>query len=134
MRGGLYGETHGWAEEGGEMTRVLVCGGRHYNDAERIFDVLNSYDHDYDFSILIHGAAPGADSQAARWAEIGNLRTYAFPANWKKHGKAAGPMRNQRMIEEGKPDLVIAFAGGRGTADMVNRAKAAGIEVIEVAE
>jgi len=53
-------------------------------------------------------------------------------AKWSKHGRAAGPIRNQEMIDECKPDLVVAFPGGRGTADMVRRAKAAGIRVIEV--
>lgn len=54
-----------------------------------------------------------------------------FPADWRKYGKSAGPLRNQQMIDEGKPDLVVAFPGGTGTADMVRRAKAAGIRVIE---
>lgn len=55
-----------------------------------------------------------------------------FEADWHTHGRAAGPIRNRRMIEEGKPDLVVAFPGGRGTANMVNQARAAGIEVREV--
>lgn len=54
----------------------------------------------------------------------------AFPANWKKFGKAAGPLRNVKMIEEGKPDVVIAFPGGHGTANMVALAEASGIPVI----
>lgn len=114
------------------MTRVLVCGGRNYNDADRIFDVLNDYDRDFNFTVLIHGGASGADSHAARWAEIGNLKIHTFQANWKKYGKSAGPKRNQRMLDEGKPDLVIAFPGGVGTRDMVTRAKDAGVHVIEV--
>ena len=48
--------------------------------------------------------------------------------DWKKYGKKAGPLRNQQMLEEGKPDLVVAFPGGNGTADMVRRAKKANIE------
>jgi hypothetical protein len=51
-------------------------------------------------------------------------------ADWRKYGAAAGPIRNQRMLE-GPPDIVVAFAGGKGTADMVQRARAAGIAVIE---
>jgi predicted Rossmann-fold nucleotide-binding protein len=114
------------------MTRVLVCGGRNYSDEQRVFDVLNSYSHDYDFTMLIQGGAPGADRAATRWADIGMIPVMCFKPNWKKHGKAAGPIRNTRMIEEGKPDLVIAFPGGKGTANMVAQARAAGIEVIEV--
>jgi hypothetical protein len=53
---------------------------------------------------------------------------------YQEYGKGAGPRRNKQMIEEGNPDLVIAFPGGRGTADMINRARAAGVRVIEVQE
>ncbi len=113
--------------------RVLVCGGRDFNDDEKVFSILNNYDRDHDFTLVIHGAAKGADSAAGRWAQAnrgcGEMR---FPANWKKHGKAAGPIRNQRMIDEGQPDLVIAFPGGKGTRNMINAAKSAGIDVIEV--
>jgi len=52
-----------------------------------------------------------------------------FDAEWHRHGKRAGPIRNQRMLEEGQPDLIVAFPGGHGTADMVRRARQAGIEV-----
>jgi hypothetical protein len=52
-----------------------------------------------------------------------------YVAQWKKHGRAAGPIRNQRMLDKGKPDLVVAFPGGRGTADMIRRAERAGVPV-----
>jgi hypothetical protein len=56
-----------------------------------------------------------------------------FPADWEKYGKAAGPIRNQQILVEGKPDLVVAFQGGRGTANMVSRAQQAGVPVVEIA-
>lgn len=114
------------------MTRVLVCGGREFADAKRLFAVLDSYDADHDFSMVIEGAARGADTLARHWGEAKQIPVRSFPANWKRDGKAAGPKRNARMIEEGKPDLVIAFPGGVGTADCIRQARAAGIEVIEV--
>jgi len=115
------------------MTRVLVCGGRDFNNKEKVFSVLNSYDQDYDFTAVIHGAAKGADSAAGLWASSQqHIKEIRFPANWKKYGKAAGRIRNKRMLEEGKPDLVIAFPGGRGTFNMVMEARAAGIEVIDI--
>jgi hypothetical protein len=61
------------------------------------------------------------------------VREAAFPADWKRHGKSAGPLRNQEMLDAA-PDLVIAFPGGRGTADMVRRAKSVNVKVIEIAE
>jgi hypothetical protein len=56
----------------------------------------------------------------------------AHPADWFSHGKAAGPIRNQEMLAMEAPALVVAFPGGRGTADMVRRARKAGVDVLEV--
>lgn len=112
--------------------RVLVCGGRDYADWTKVQEVLNDMHAVYGISQVIHGAATGADSLADRWARQVSVEQTAFTADWLAHGKAAGPLRNQRMLDEGKPDLVIAFPGRRGTADMVRRARAAGVEVISV--
>lgn len=111
-----------------EALRVLVCGGRDYADAQNVAKTLATYP----IGALIQGGAAGADRLAKLWAMKHNVPLSEFKADWLKNGKAAGPIRNQRMLDEGKPDLVIAFPGGRGTADMVRRAKAAGIRVIEV--
>jgi hypothetical protein len=120
--------------------RILVCGGR---DMSRL-DVRNWLERNARDEIahapgchaglaveaLINGGARGADQGAVDWARANGVRVAVFNADWAKHGKAAGPIRNQRMIDEGKPDVVIAFPGGRGTADMVFRAEAAGIPII----
>lgn len=82
---------------------------------------------------IISGMATGADTFAAEWARRFLFPLHEFPANWRKDGRAAGPIRNQRMIDEGKPDVVIAFPGGRGTADMVSRAEKSGIKVVKIA-
>lgn len=116
------------------MTRVLVCGGRKYINAEKLSAVLSQLHVDTPISLLIHGGARGADRMANQWAVHAKIPRAAFYANWGEHGKAAGPMRNQMMIDQGMPDLVVAFSGGRGTADMVRRAKRAGIEVREIPE
>jgi len=87
------------------------------------------------FVVIIHGAAKGTDWMAHLYAGPGNPNRpleLSFPPDWITEGRRAGPLRNQRMIDEGKPDLVIAFPGGRGTADMVRRARKARVEVIEV--
>lgn len=109
--------------------RVLVCGGRDYHESDTVWMLLN----DFAPTVVIHGACPrGADKAADQWAKRMRRSVEAFPADWDTHGRAAGPIRNQRMLDEGKPDLVLAFPGGRGTADMVRRAKKAGVRVIEV--
>jgi SLOG family YspA-like protein len=113
--------------------RVLVCGGRDYGrtpDERRL--VRAALDRLENVEVVIEGGASGADMLAAAWAEAHDVECETYSADWHKHGRAAGPIRNQRMLDEGKPDLVIAFTGGRGTTDMVTRAKKAGIEVIEV--
>lgn len=114
--------------------RVLVCGGRDYNDRGRfereMIDLANKRGP---ISTIIAGGASGVDTMARRLAPAWGIAFEEYPADWTAHGKAAGPIRNQRMIDDGKPDLVVAFPGGRGTADMVRRAKAAGIEVREIA-
>ena len=63
------------------------------------------------------------------WAVCNWSKIEEFPANWAKHGNMAGPIRNQAMLVKGKPDLVLAFPGGRGTADMVNRARVSKVPV-----
>jgi len=112
--------------------KILVCGGRNYRDFATIMAILYGYNrsegspHD-----LIHGDADGADRLAAIAADTLGWRVHAFPADWNRHGRSAGPLRNLRMLAE-KPDLVIAFPGGRGTADMVEKARAAGVNVREI--
>lgn len=113
--------------------RVLVCGGRDFDDVDLVYQVLDKLHSQIPISCIIEGGARGADSIAAMWSRQRNLAEHSrFEANWSVHGKKAGPIRNQRMLSEGKPDLVIAFPGGRGTADMVARAKKAGIETCEI--
>lgn len=112
--------------------RVLVCGGRDYADWEKVQEVLGGLHAAYRIGHVLHGAATGADSLADRWARRQLIAQTRFSADWDTHGKAAGPIRNQQMLDEGQPDLVIAFPGGRGTADMVRRAKAKGVEIHHV--
>jgi hypothetical protein len=81
---------------------------------------------------IISGMAKGADSAAVDWAVVNWCKVHEFPADWKKYGRAAGAIRNQQMLDEGKPDVVIAFPGGRGTAHMVKIAKAKGVKTIVV--
>jgi hypothetical protein len=108
--------------------RVLVCGGRDFADAPRLWRILDALHTNQPFACIIHGAARGADSIAGQWAKARQVPCQAFPADWKKHGRAAGIIRNQQMLAEGQPTFVIAFDGGRGTADMLRRAKAADLE------
>ena len=114
------------------MTRVLVCGGRDFSDRQLAYRALDNLHKAEGIGCVIEGHARGADRIAGYWARRKGIENRKFPADWDRDGKAAGPIRNQRMLDEGKPDLVVAFPGGRGTADMVKRARAAGVPVMEV--
>lgn len=81
---------------------------------------------------IIHGGATGVNTIADEWAVVNWTGLEAYRADWDKYGKAAGPIRNKQMLTEGRPDLVVAFSGGRGTAGMIKLAKEAGVEVLEV--
>jgi hypothetical protein len=112
--------------------RLLVCGGRNYDDPAFVLRTLDKLHAEQPITAIMHGGASGADEFAVDWAMTKSaiVRCVCY-ANWAEHGKAAGPMRNAKMLDW-KPDLVVAFPGNRGTADMVRRAKAAGIPVREI--
>ncbi len=113
--------------------RVLVCGGRDYGRRSKVVERLDKLLPLRDL-VLIHGGCPtGVDRFADDWAMANFVAFREFPADWNRWGRAAGPIRNQEMVDVGRPHLVIAFPGGAGTADMVRRARAAGVRVEEAA-
>jgi len=109
---------------------LIVCGGRNYNDSRAVWDALDYVSSRRGVSLILHGGSRGADAIAERWAEENGAEIKVFEADWETHGKAAGPVRNQAMADHGA-DGCVAFPGGRGTADMMRRARAAGIKVWE---
>ena len=120
--------------------RIIVTGGRDFDDAQLARDVVRALVKKHGRFTLVHGGCRGADALAVRAARRMNGQDEAwslpiaiegYPADWIAHGKAAGPIRNQAMVDAGAVGCV-AFPGGRGTADMVRRCKAAGIPVWEV--
>lgn len=135
--------------------KLLVCGGRNYEDEHKLNSILDSIHAWSEIGLLIHGDAGrfydypdsvaiepgllpgfwvGADKLASQWARNNKVPEKRYKPDWKQYGRKAGPIRNQQMLDEQHPDLVIAFPGGRGTADMVKRAKAGGYKVCEIAE
>jgi hypothetical protein len=108
--------------------RVLVCGSRYWTDDAAIRRELEALAPD----VVIEGFATGADRLARKVAVEMGARVVSFPADWSL-GRKAGPIRNQRMLDEGEPDLVLAFhedlERSRGTRDMVERARRAGVPV-----
>jgi hypothetical protein len=111
---------------------VLVCGGRNFNNYPLLYAALDMLDREQRIGTVIHGGAAGADNIAGKWAESRGRACRVEFADWVTNGRKAGPMRNQKMIDDYHPELVVAFPGGRGTEDLVRRAAKAGIEVREI--
>lgn len=117
--------------------RVLVCGGRNYTNAVMVKSVLDAIRKDVTITCIIHGGAVGADSLANWYALTNDIPMDIYPvtaADWDKHGKRAGALRNIAMIEKGKADLVVAFPGDKGTALMRRIATERNVPVIDVAD
>jgi len=111
--------------------RILICGDRNYQDWIKVQEYLDTISRT---TIIIHGGARGADSLAGNLATSLKMKVIKFPANWDKYGKAAGVLRNQQMLDEGHPDLVVYFhkdiENSKGTRDMLKRATDSGIRTI----
>lgn len=112
-----------------DIVRLLVCGDRNWKDERMILTELELRKPD----VVIEGEYRGADKMARAAAEYLGIPVLGFPADWETHGRAAGVFRNTQMLEEGKPDFVLAFhddlEASKGTKDMIKQAKAAGIPV-----
>lgn len=125
--------------------RVLVTGDRNWADRERLFAALDRLHAEESIVLLIEGCGTGADRMAGAheptlsdlsdggWAWSRRVPGDHYPAQWDRYGRAAGPVRNQRMLDVARPDLVVAFhddlSRSRGTADMIQRAYRAGVPV-----
>ncbi len=104
--------------------RVIVCGGRDFDDADFVSEALDAFNEKHGpISHVIEGGAIGADHLARQWATRNEIMVSTVPARWSDQGNSAGPIRNQLMIDLFAPNFVIAFEGGRGTEDMIRRGK-----------
>lgn len=126
----------------------IVCGGREYRNEHRVFTMLDAARDRLGLAYLIEGGADGADRLARIWRAARRIAGETIDAEWddlshpdaiirqrgdgQEYDARAGVRRNQRMLDEGQPEGLIAFPGGSGTRDMVRRAEAAGIRVIKI--
>ena len=133
--------------------RVLVCGGRDYGrkwtgtqwdederQIDRLFEVLDKALQAATMAgksfTLVHGGARGADALAGLWASMreDDVTVRVYEADWDAHRKAAGPIRNKKMLTNESPHVIIAFKGGNGTAHMMKIGREAGVPVVEAKE
>jgi len=106
--------------------KLLVCGGREFNDKEAAFRVLDAIHAKRPITLIISGGARGADKIAEEWADARGVAKSIKPAQWDVYGRSAGPRRNIEMLKE-CPDGVLGFPGNKGTAHMIQISKEAGV-------
>lgn len=113
------------------MKRILITGSRKMTNIDLMRDALRIYGP----GVIVHGAAPGADTLASEVAYEFGWPEERHPAQWNTYKKAAGPIRNKEMVKAGA-DVCIAFPIGQsdGTRDCMAQAKAAGIPVFEISQ
>jgi hypothetical protein len=129
----------GWVETKVQSKeRILICGDRNWNNLALVEETLARWMSHVEVECVIEGEAKGADTQGRIAAARAGIPVLKFPADWLKYGKAAGPIRNRQMLNQGKPTVVLAFhnniAESKGTADMVGIARAAGLHVEVIRE
>lgn len=115
------------------MTFIGVCGGRNYTDREKVYRMLKTVTDDIPGPVaIVAGGASGADKLDRDWAIESGTHYVEVPANWTMHGRSAGPQRNAVMAAIGL-EVLVAFPGGSGTADMVRRCRELGdVRIVEV--
>jgi len=109
------------------MRRILVCGGVTFADEELLTETLDRVIAD-EKVMIVSGGAKGADALAEKYAKDRNIKIKVFPAEWKKYGKGAGPIRNRQMLDfvsQKESPLVVAFWNGksRGTKNTIETAR-----------
>ncbi len=113
--------------------KIIICGGREYKDSAYIWRQLGLYHERFGITEEVDGDCRGADRIGGAWAEYYDIPRTPCPVtteDWDTHGKKAGNMRNQYMLETHRPDVVLAFPGGPGTSHMKKISKKAGVEVV----
>lgn len=119
--------------------RIAVTGGRNFDDHALAFEVLGGLHALEPITELAHGNATGLDSIADRWAREHDVEPQPFDADWERYRKRgrknpAGPIRNGVMLRTFRPEILVAFPGGNGTADCVAQARRLRITVFDVAK
>lgn len=104
------------------MIRLIVAGPRDYYDRENVFCHIHMFQGKFGIDEIISGGASGVDALAEEYANLHQIPFKLFSADWKKYGKAAGPIRNRKMAEYA--NALLAFdKGTKGTQNMIDTAR-----------
>lgn len=113
------------SEEAEEGLRICVTGGRDFEDLGLVWSNLDVYTSPL-FGPVVEigfGDAKGVDSLARSWAELNNIPWRQYYADWEKLGRAAGHLRNEVMLDDFKPSLLLVYPGGIGTLNCAKQAR-----------
>ncbi len=110
--------------------RLLIAAGRHLEDAALIRRALMRAHAIRPITVVIHGSSGRLGAITEEWARAQHLHVVRYPANWRAFGKRAGLIRNAFMLEDARPDMVLALPGGSDTRDLIARAHSARVPVI----
>lgn len=105
--------------------KVIIAGSRSFICDQVFYGAINVL-CPYDITEVVSGGARGVDAMGERWAEINCYPLTKFPADWERHGKAAGPIRNKAMAEYADALFYIHYESSPGTADMIKQMKKLG--------
>lgn len=114
------------------MFTLIVSGSRHWDDRETLFHALDEVKKSHETLRVVQGGCDGVDFLTAHWCLENEVPCVTCKADWKTHGRSAGPIRNRRMLEDFKPDLVYCFpqANSRGTRNMISLARTKGLPLL----
>lgn len=115
----------------GRAMKTIIAGSRNY-DSYNDFLLSMCGVEDLDVTEVVSGGCRGVDKLGERWARVEGLPVKTFPADWEKHGKAAGPIRNKQMAEYANALIAFWDSKSRGTKSMIDLAKKNGLKVIIV--
>lgn len=107
--------------------KTIIAGSRHFHEQAVIDQAVE--DSGFVITRVISGAANGVDELGETWARKNGIRAQRFRANWKKHGRAAGPIRNGKMSRVGEALIALPCSHSRGTWNMIELARKQGLKV-----
>lgn len=107
--------------------RTIIAGSRGFNNYDDIVTAIEMAG--WKPTVVLSGAAKGADRLGEIWAERNGVPVEKFPADWNRWGRQAGYIRNAYMLGHGEALIALWDGESRGTKDVIFKALKAGMPV-----
>lgn len=120
-----------YSEKGYSFAKIIIAGGREFSDYELLALEAKTFIEEIDTDIveIVSGKARGADSLGEKWAKEQGHTIKEFPADWEKHGRSAGYLRNSEMANYATHCLCFWDGKSKGTKHMIDLATKKGLMV-----